>query len=215
MSSAHRRVRRDGSEIRSLRASKMNADEIIGLLNFAHGRFPAALVRLNRLARVLHDEEVGEPSLLGAAPERIEALARTGRTDEANAALAEFERHATHTDSSWGQAAARGVEASPHRPKRPRRTLRKRFDGTTRCRNLSSRPAQSCLTVNAYAAPSNVRTPASISDERSKRSNICVRILGSTEPNGNSPQPVRPRDADVTQQQQRSSPPKNSGSPSP
>ncbi len=105
-----------GAQSESLRASQINADEIIGLLNFARDRIPSALVRLERLARVLHDEEVGEPSLLGAAPERIEALARTGQTHEANAALADFERHAAHTQSSWGQAAAarcRGLTASP------------------------------------------------------------------------------------------------------
>lgn len=105
-----------GAALGGLRAAEIDADEALGLLEFAHQRFPEALVHLDRLAAVLRGEEVGEPSLMGAAPERIEALARSGRTEEARVALDDFDQHAAATQSCWGQAAAarcRGLLASP------------------------------------------------------------------------------------------------------
>ncbi len=99
----------------SSRAASISADEMLGLLDFSEQRYADALVRLERLAGVLREEAVGEPSLLGAAPERIESLARAGRPDEAAAALAELSGQAAGAQSRWGQAAAErcaGIVAS-------------------------------------------------------------------------------------------------------
>jgi DNA-binding CsgD family transcriptional regulator len=52
---------------------------------------------------------------MGAVPERIEALARVGRTEDAGVALASLSRQATVTGSSWARAVAKrcaGVLAS-------------------------------------------------------------------------------------------------------
>ena len=93
----------------------MTADEVLGLLDFAENRPDGALVRLDALGLALAEEEVGEPSLMGAVPERIEALARVGRTEDAGVALASLSRQATVTGSSWARAVAKrcaGVLAS-------------------------------------------------------------------------------------------------------
>jgi len=100
----------------SLRAAEIDADEALGLLEFAHQRFPEALSHLDRLARMLAEEEVGEPCLLGAAPERIEALVRSERREDAAGALESFATCAVVSGSAWGQAAAarcRGLLAPP------------------------------------------------------------------------------------------------------
>ncbi len=100
----------------SLRAAEIDSDEALGLLEFAHQRFPEALSHLDRLARTLAEEGVGEPCLLGAAPERIEALVRSGRYDDAVGALESFATHAVASGGAWGQAAAarcRGMLAPP------------------------------------------------------------------------------------------------------
>jgi len=94
------------AQLGGLRAAEIAADEILALLEFADQRYDETLVHLDRLAPVLEEEQVGEPSLLGAAPERIEALARSGRDEDAESALATFDGHATRSESSWGQAAA-------------------------------------------------------------------------------------------------------------
>jgi DNA-binding CsgD family transcriptional regulator len=94
-----------------LTSAGMNADEVLGLLEFAANRPEMALTHLDRVGQGLADEEVGEPSLMGAAPERIEALARVGRTEEAVGALAAFSRQAAMTESSWAKAAAARCEA--------------------------------------------------------------------------------------------------------
>jgi DNA-binding CsgD family transcriptional regulator len=97
-------------------SAAMNADEIIGLLEFSNNRIPEALACLDRLAGALADQDVGEPSLLGSAPERIEALIRLGRAEHAREALGAFERQARATGGSWAQAAAarcHGLLAEP------------------------------------------------------------------------------------------------------
>jgi DNA-binding CsgD family transcriptional regulator len=106
---------RVAAELGELQATEMNADEVLGLLEFAENRPEAALTHLDRVGRALAHEEVGEPSLMGSAPERIEALTRVGRREDAAAALADFSRQAVTTGSSWAQAVAarcRGVLAS-------------------------------------------------------------------------------------------------------
>lgn len=103
------------SELGTLHAARMTADEVLGLLDFAENRPDGALVRLDALGLALAEEEVGEPSLMGAVPERIEALARVGRTEDAGVALASLSRQATVTGSSWARAVAKrcaGVLAS-------------------------------------------------------------------------------------------------------
>jgi DNA-binding CsgD family transcriptional regulator len=65
---------------------------------------------------MLAEEEVGEPCLLGAAPERIEALVRSERREDAAGALESFATCAVVSGSAWGQAAAarcRGLLAPP------------------------------------------------------------------------------------------------------
>jgi DNA-binding CsgD family transcriptional regulator len=94
----------------------MYADEVLGLLEFGRGMIPEALEHLDRVARALEAQDVGEPSLMGGAPERIEALSRCGRTAEANAALERFECRAATTGSAWARGAAarcRGLLADP------------------------------------------------------------------------------------------------------
>jgi DNA-binding CsgD family transcriptional regulator len=87
-------------------SARMNADEVLGLLEFAENRPEVALTHLQAVAQDLADEEVGEPSLMGAAPERIEALVRAGQTEDAALALAAFSRQAQITGSLWATAAA-------------------------------------------------------------------------------------------------------------
>jgi DNA-binding CsgD family transcriptional regulator len=75
-----------------------------------------ALEHLDRVARALEAEEVGEPSLMGGAPERIEALSKSGQVVESRAALELFEGRAATTGSAWAQGAAarcRGLLAEP------------------------------------------------------------------------------------------------------
>ena len=93
-----------GIELGETRSAQMNADEVLGLLEFAKARHGAALTHLDRLGRALAAQEVGEPSLMGAAPERIEALTRVGRREEAVGALAVLSGHAEMTGSRWGAA---------------------------------------------------------------------------------------------------------------
>ncbi|MBI2706628.1 MAG: AAA family ATPase [Actinobacteria bacterium] len=87
-------------------SAEMYADEILGLLEFGKGRMPEALVHLDRLSAAVEAQEVGEPCLMGAAPERIEALSRCGRVGDAAEALERFRTAADHTGSVWGKAAA-------------------------------------------------------------------------------------------------------------
>jgi len=99
-------------ELGETRSAQMNADEVLGLLEFAQNRPDVALTHLDRLGQALIAEEVGEPSLMGAAPERIEALARVGRRDDAVHALAVLSRQAEMTGSKWAAAVverSRGV----------------------------------------------------------------------------------------------------------
>jgi DNA-binding CsgD family transcriptional regulator len=135
-----------GTQLGTLRGAELITLEPLGLLEFAQHRFPEAAAHLDRLAGLLREEEVGEPSLLGAAPERIEALARSGRTDEATEALIEFERHATSTGSCWGQAAAarcRGSMASPE-------TFEDDFESSLRWHDELSMPFERARTELAY-----------------------------------------------------------------
>jgi DNA-binding CsgD family transcriptional regulator len=104
------------AEYGAMHSAQMYADEILGLLEFGRRMIPQALEHLDRVARALEAEEVGEPSLMGGAPERIEALSRSGRAAESTAALELFEGRAKTTGSAWAQGAAarcRGLLADP------------------------------------------------------------------------------------------------------
>jgi len=83
---------------------------------------------------------------MGAAPERIEALARSGRSDEAAAALTGFQQQAVATQSSWGQAATarcQGLMASPE-------TFDERFSESLRWHDQLSLPFERARTELCY-----------------------------------------------------------------
>lgn len=108
-----------GVELGESRSAQMNADEVLGLLEFGNDRPEDALTHLDDLAAALIEEEVGEPWLMGAVPERIELLVRVGRSRDARNAIATFTRQADVTGSKWARAAAwrcEGVLASAETP---------------------------------------------------------------------------------------------------
>ena len=86
-----------------------------GLLELGLGRGENAIAQLEQVARRAREHGLGEPTVIQWGPDLIEAYVRTGRRDEANAALASFEREAEASGSVWAAAVAarcRGLLAS-------------------------------------------------------------------------------------------------------
>jgi DNA-binding CsgD family transcriptional regulator len=82
------------------------AESALGLLELGVGRSDAALEHMDRVARLAEANGLGEAGITSWAPDRIEALARAGRSDDAEAALAWFQREAERSPLSRALAAA-------------------------------------------------------------------------------------------------------------
>lgn len=78
----------------------------LGFLELGLGRPEPALRHLEPVARVVVEQGLGEPGVVWWAPDLIEAYIRSGRSSEAEGALATFELQAERTQRSWALAAA-------------------------------------------------------------------------------------------------------------
>jgi DNA-binding CsgD family transcriptional regulator len=78
----------------------------LGLLELGLGRLDEALDHLEPLARRAAEHGLREPGVIQWAPDLIEAYVRLGRNEEAELALADFERLARQTERTWALAAA-------------------------------------------------------------------------------------------------------------
>jgi DNA-binding CsgD family transcriptional regulator len=95
----------------------------IGLLELGLGRIPEAITVLEETQRTA-DRLGMQPSVVMCAPDLIEAYARTGRRDEAQARLDVFDARGLKTGSRWAQAAAARLRALLA----PDDAMRARFD---------------------------------------------------------------------------------------
>ncbi len=78
----------------------------LGLLELGRGRVEEAIAPLTRVADAVRAHGLLQPTVLQWAPDLIEALARTGRRDDALELLAEFEAAAESSLSTWALGAA-------------------------------------------------------------------------------------------------------------
>ncbi len=91
------------------------AASALGLLELGLGRSDAAIGHLENMARVIPRHGIGETNVVQWAADLIEAYIRSGRTREAERALAELEERARATERTWAHAVAarcRGLLAS-------------------------------------------------------------------------------------------------------
>ena len=82
------------------------AASALGLLELGLGKSDAAIGHLENMARIVPRHGVGEPNSVQWAPDLIEAYVRSGRTREAERALADLEERAAATRRTWALAAA-------------------------------------------------------------------------------------------------------------
>ena len=97
-----------------VRSMGIFAASALALLELGRGRNDVAIEHLDRVSRTMPRHAVGETAVVQWAPDLVEALIRSGRTREAEAALAEFEAQAEATGRNWALAAAarcRGLAA--------------------------------------------------------------------------------------------------------
>jgi DNA-binding CsgD family transcriptional regulator len=91
------------------------AQSALGFEALGGGRLEEAAEHLERSAQTAAVAGIGEPALVQWAPDRIEALVRLGRTEDAQAALDALEAQAARTGRTWAQACVqrgRGMLAS-------------------------------------------------------------------------------------------------------
>jgi DNA-binding CsgD family transcriptional regulator len=91
------------------------AQSALGFEALSGGRLEEAAEHLERSAETAAVAGIGEPALVQWAPDRVEALVRLGRTDDAQDALDAFEAQAARTGRTWAQACVqrgRGMLAS-------------------------------------------------------------------------------------------------------
>jgi DNA-binding CsgD family transcriptional regulator len=82
----------------------------LGLLELGLGRIPEAIAVLEETQRIA-DRLGMQPSVVTCAPDLVEAYARAGRRDEAQAQLEIFEARGRKSGSRWAQAAAARLRA--------------------------------------------------------------------------------------------------------
>jgi DNA-binding CsgD family transcriptional regulator len=78
----------------------------LGALEFALGRSEATISHLEQVTERAAGHGLQDPGVVQWAPDLIEAYVRCGRTDDAETALAEFERRAQTTGRAWALATA-------------------------------------------------------------------------------------------------------------
>ena len=78
----------------------------LGLLELGLGRIEEAIGQLSRVADAVHAHGLKQPTVIQWAPDLIEALARSGRREEAVECHASFERAAEDSLSSWALGSA-------------------------------------------------------------------------------------------------------------
>ena len=96
-------------------ATRVYALAALAFDDLAHGRVESVIELLDEAQDVADRLKMEEPALVQWAPDHIEALARSGDTERARAALARFERQAEATGRRWALAAAarcRGILAT-------------------------------------------------------------------------------------------------------
>ncbi len=90
-------------------ATTLHSLAALGFTELTAGHADAALAALERADAIDRDLPLGEPALTLYAPDLVEALVRSGRRDDASAALARLEQAAARTGGAWAEAvAARG-----------------------------------------------------------------------------------------------------------
>lgn len=97
-------------------AIRVYALHALALDGLTHGRIEQAIELLDEVQLVAERVNILEPALVQWAPNHVEALARAGETERAEASLAAFAQLAENTQRTWALAAVercRGILARP------------------------------------------------------------------------------------------------------
>jgi DNA-binding CsgD family transcriptional regulator len=90
---------------RGERPAIVRAHMVLGLLSLSEGGATLAADHLRRAAGMIDDMGVEQPGAFPVLPDAIEAEARAGETERAEALLARLERQVSRTEGAWAAAA--------------------------------------------------------------------------------------------------------------
>jgi DNA-binding CsgD family transcriptional regulator len=122
------------------------AQGALGFEALSAGRLEEAAEHLDRAAETAAVAGIGEPALVQWAPDRVEALVRLGRTDDARVALEALDAEARRTGRSWAQACVQrghGMLAGED-------TAAAHFEAALELHDLSPQPFERARTQLAY-----------------------------------------------------------------